>query len=188
WYVAPYAGPGTASISNQRHLLTNVRDRIRVQRLIDAFLVESGHEALREDKDHKFLKHDFRMYAGDLPHRDEEWLAAFADLVNPYLDTLSPGARARLPRTERVVLQLVRDRRLADARLAARGLAHSVAPRHLTTDADGRTYWGDRVPGSAGARRELDLTELEPATRPFFGAQFRHEITELTPGPGVSVD
>lgn len=188
WYVAPYAGSEAASISNQRHLLSNVRDRIHVQRLIDAFLVESGHGALREDKDHKFLKHDFRMYAGDLPYRDEEWLASFADLVNPYLETLSPGAYARLPRPERVVLQLVRDRRFADARLAARGLAHSVAPRRLTTDADGRTYWGDRVPGSAGARRELDLTELEPATRPFFGAQFRHEITELTPGPGVSVD
>ncbi|BFO22062.1 hypothetical protein SHKM778_84500 [Streptomyces sp. KM77-8] len=97
WYIAPYAGSDAASISNQRHLLTNVGDRVHVQRLIDAFLAESGHGALREDKDHKFLKHDFRMYAGDLPYRDEEWLAAFADLVNPYLETLSPGAYTRLP-------------------------------------------------------------------------------------------
>ena len=52
----------------------NVRDRVHVQHLIDAFLAESGHESLREDKDHKFLKHDFRMYAGDLPYRDEAWL------------------------------------------------------------------------------------------------------------------
>ncbi|WP_149553025.1 glycosyltransferase family 2 protein [Streptomyces marokkonensis] len=188
WYVAPYAGSDAASISNQRHLLSNVRDRVHVQRLIDAFLVESGHGALREDKDHKFLKHDFRMYAGDLPHRDEEWLAGFADLVNPYLETLAPGAYARLPRSERVVLRLIRDRRLSDARLAARGLGHSVAPRTLTTDADGRTYWGDRVPGSAEARRELDLTDLELDTRPFFGAQFRHEITEITRGAGARLD
>lgn len=188
WYIAPYADSGAASISNQRHLLTNVADRIHVQRLIDAFLVESGHEALREDKDHKFLKHDFRMYAGDLPHRDEEWLASFADLVTPYLETLSPGACARLPRSERVVLQLIRDRRLPEARLAARGLGHSVAPRRLTTDTDGRTYWGDRVPETVEARRELDLTDLELDTRPFFGAQFRHEITEVSGGPGASVD
>ncbi|MER7490645.1 glycosyltransferase family 2 protein [Streptomyces sp. NPDC126497] len=188
WYVAPYAASDAASISNQRHLLGNVRDRIHVQRLIDAFLVESGHEALREDKDHKFLKHDFRMYAGDLPHRDEEWLAAFADLVNPYLETLSPNACTRLPRAERVVLQLVRDRRLSEARWAARGLGHEVAPRELTTGPDGRTYWGDRVPGSAGARRELDLTELEPDTRPFPVAWFRHEITEIARGPGACVD
>lgn len=115
WYVAPYATSEAASISNQRHKLANVRDRIHVQHLIDAFLAESGHESLREDKDYKFLKHDFRMYAGDLPYRDEAWLSSFADLVTPYLDTLAPGAFARLPRAERVVLQLIRDRRLPEA-------------------------------------------------------------------------
>ncbi|MFG3005617.1 glycosyltransferase family 2 protein [Streptomyces calvus] len=188
WYVAPYASSGAASISNQRHLLTNVRDRIHVQRLIDAFLVESGHEALREDKDHKFLKHDFRMYAGDLPYRDDEWLDTFADLVNPYLATLSPGAYARLPRTERVVLQLVRDRRPAEARLAARGLGHAVAPRQVATDADGRVYWGGCVPESADARRELDLSELDLDTVPFFAARFRHEITTIDRGPGACLD
>lgn len=188
WYIAPYAGSDAASISNQRHLLTNVGDRVHVQRLIDAFLAESGHGALREDKDHKFLKHDFRMYAGDLPYRDEEWLAAFADLVNPYLETLSPGAYTRLPRAERVVLQLLRDRRLTEVRWAARGLGHGVAPRELATGPDGRTYWGGRVPGSATARGELDLTELEPATRPFPVALFRHEITGIERGPGASVD
>ncbi|MFD5461030.1 glycosyltransferase family 2 protein, partial [Streptomyces olivaceus] len=147
WYIAPYAAAGAASISNQRDKLTNVRDRVRVQRLIDAFLAESGHESLREDKDFKFLKHDFRMYAGDLPYRDDAWLASFADLVNPYLDTLAEGAYARLPRAERVVLRLLRDRRLSDVRTAARGLGHAVAPRRVTPDeADGRLYWGTEVP------------------------------------------
>ncbi len=188
WYVAPYAASDAASISNQRHKLANVRDRIHVQHLIDAFLAESGHESLREDKDHKFLKHDFRMYAGDLPYRDEEWLSSFADLVTPYLDTLEPDAYARLPRAERVVLQLIRDRRLPEARSAARGLGHGVAPRQVTTDADGRAYWGGEVPSSAWSRRELDLSDLELETCPFPSAQFRHEITEITRGPGASID
>lgn len=189
WYVAPYAASDAASISNQRHLLTNVRDRVHVQRLIDAFLAESGHESLREDKDFKFLKHDFRMYAGDLPYRDDAWLSSFADIMTPYLDTLAPGAYARLPRAERVVLQLVRDRRLSDVRLAARGLGHDVAPRRITPDAtDGRTYWGEGVPDSAPARRELDLTDLDLDTRPFFSARLRHEITEIARGPGASID
>ncbi|MFI8194565.1 glycosyltransferase [Streptomyces sp. NPDC085946] len=188
WYVAPYAASDAASISNQRHLLGNVRDRVHVQRLIDAFLAESGHESLREDKDHKFLKHDFRMYAGDLPFRDDAWLASFAELVNPYLATLAPGAYARLPRAERVVVQLVRDRRLPEARLAALGLGHGVAPRTVTVDASGRTYWGERVPADAWARRELDITDLELDTRPFFSAQFRHEITDLRHGSGACVD
>ncbi|PAZ12086.1 transferase [Streptomyces sp. SA15] len=188
WYVAPQAAPQAASISNQRHKLTNVRDRVHVQLLIDDFLAASGHESLREDKDYKFLKHDFRMYAGDLPYRDESWLASFADLVNPYLATLTPSAYARLPRTERVVLQLVRDRRLRDAQLAARGLGHAVAPRQVTTDEHGRTYWGDHIPPSETSRRELEVTDLDLDTRPFPSAQFRHEITELTHGPAASLD
>ncbi|MFD5743055.1 glycosyltransferase family 2 protein [Streptomyces massasporeus] len=188
WYVAPFAASETASISNQRHKLANVRDRVHVQHLIDAFLAESGHESLRVDKDHKFLKHDFRMYAGDLPYRDDAWLTSFADIVTPYLDTLTPGAFARLPRAERVVLQLIRDRRLPEARLAARGLGHGVGPRRVTTDAAGRTYWGDRVPESEWARRELDVSDLELETRPFPSAHFRHEITEITRGPGASID
>ncbi|MFJ5529381.1 glycosyltransferase family 2 protein [Streptomyces sp. NPDC093261] len=188
WYIAPYVAAEAASISNQRHKLSNVRDRIHVQTLIDAFLTESGHEALRADKDYKFLKHDFRMYAGDLPYRDEEWLAGFADLVTPYLETLAPAAYARLPRLERVVIQLVRDRRLEEAQSAARGLGHGVAPRETVTDASGATYWGAVLPSSSWARRELDITDLELEYRPFSSAQFRHEITSVTPGPGASVD
>ncbi|MEU4036719.1 glycosyltransferase family 2 protein [Streptomyces collinus] len=185
WYIEPFATASAASISNQRHKISNVRDRVHVQRLIDDFLVENGHAALREDKDFKFLKHDFRMYAGDLPYRDDEWLESFAEIMNPYLETLAEGAFARLPRPERVVLQLLRDGRLSDVRLAARGLAHGVAPRHVSADASGATYWGDTVPTSDQARRELALSDLELDTRPFPSAQFRHEITELTAGPGA---
>ncbi|MFG2885409.1 glycosyltransferase family 2 protein [Streptomyces sp. NPDC048297] len=187
WYIEPFAAAASASISNQRHKISNVRDRVHVQRLIDDFLVSSGHGALREDKDYKFLKHDFRMYAGDLPYRDEEWLESFAEVMNPYLDTLADGAYTRLPRPERVVLQLLRDGRPADARLAARGLGQGVAPRQVTTDGTGATYWGDTVPSSARARRELDVSDLELETRPFPSAHFRHEVTELVPGEGASV-
>ncbi|WP_330339635.1 glycosyltransferase [Streptomyces sp. NBC_00557] len=187
WYIDPFAAAASASISNQRHKVTNVRDRVHVQRLIDDFLVESGHAGLREDKDYKFLKHDFRMYAGDLPYRDEEWLQAFADIMNPYLETLSDGAYTRLPRQERIVLELLRQGRLAETRLAARGLGHEVAPRQVTSDASGVPYWGDSVPSTDRARRELAVSDLELDTRPFPSALFRHEITELTPGPGASL-
>jgi glycosyltransferase involved in cell wall biosynthesis len=188
WYIEPFAEAASASISNQRHKISNVRDRVHVQRLIDEFLVSSGHGSLREDKDFKFLKHDFRMYAGDLPYRDDEWLESFAEIMKPYLDTLADGAYARLPRPERVVLQLLRDGRLDDVRPAARGLGHGVAPRRVTADGTGATYWGDTVPSSDRARRELDVTDLELDTRPFPSAHFRHEITGLTfGGSGAAV-
>ncbi|MGW4196013.1 glycosyltransferase family 2 protein [Streptomyces sp. NPDC005004] len=186
WYIEPYAAAASASISNQRHKISNVADRVHVQRLIDDFLVESGHAELREDKDYKFLKHDFRMYAGDLPYRDDEWLSAFAEIMNPYLDSLADGAFTRLPRAERVVLELLREGRLDDLRLAARGLGQPVAPREVTTDSTG-SYWGGAVPSSARGRRELDVSDLELETRPFPSAYFRHEITELTPGPGATL-
>ncbi|WP_030811046.1 glycosyltransferase family 2 protein [Streptomyces sp. NRRL F-2799] len=187
WYIEPYAAESSASISNQRHKISNVADRVHVQRLIDAFLVESGQAGLREDKDFKFLKHDFRMYAGDLPYRDDAWLAEFAEIMNPYLDTLAEGAYARLPRPERVVLELLREGDLAGVRLAARGLGHPVAPREITADADGTPYWGSSVPATERGRRELDLTDLELETRPFSTAFFLHEITDLRPGPGAAL-
>ncbi|MFI0190296.1 glycosyltransferase family 2 protein [Streptomyces sp. NPDC017082] len=185
WYIEPFAAAAAASISNQRHKLSNVRDRVHVQRLIDDFLAGSGHAGLREDKDYKFLKHDFRMYAGDLPYRDDAWLASFAGIVNPYLDTLSPGAYARLPRAERVVLELLRQSRTEEVRQAARALGHAVAPRQVTTDGAGVPYWGDTPPATERARRELDLSELELETRPFPTALFRHEITSLAYGAGA---
>ncbi|MFF2845419.1 glycosyltransferase family 2 protein [Streptomyces sp. NPDC058001] len=188
WYIAPYVAAADASISNQRHRLANVRDRVHVQRLIDAFLTDSGHASIREDKDYKFLKHDFRMYAGDLPFRDDAWLAGFAEIMDPYLATLSPAAYARLPRAERVVIQLVRDGRFADVRLAARGLGQGVAPRETVTDADGRIYWGDRVPDTEDGRAALDLTDQRVDSRPFPSALFRHEILSVERGPGANVD
>lgn len=183
WYIEPYGAAEAASISNQRHKLSNVRDRVHVQGLIDTFLTDSGHAGVREAKDYKFLKHDFRMYAGDLPFRDEEWLRGFADIVNPYLAGLAQGAYERLPRAERVVLQLVRDGRLAEAQVAARGLGHGVAPREVCVDGEGRLYWGARVPDTPSARGELDLTELVLDARPFPSAQFRHEITRIERAP-----
>ncbi|MFI6941630.1 glycosyltransferase family 2 protein [Streptomyces sp. NPDC050418] len=188
WYIEPFADAGAASISNQRHKISNVRDRIHVQTLIDAFLVESGHGGLREDKDYKFLKHDFRMYAGDLPFRDEDWVRSFAGAVVPYLEAVSPAALARLPRAERVVIQLLRDGRYADAQVAARGMGHGVAPRETVTDEDGRVYWGARIPVTDRTKAELDLSDLELTTRPFATAHFRHEITSVTPGAPGTLD
>lgn len=186
WYIAPYAAADAASISNQRHRLSNVRDRVHVQRLIDAFLAESGHESLREDKDYKFLKHDFRMYAGDLPYRDEEWLSAFAAEVTPYLDTLAPGAFARLPRPERVVLQLVRDGRFAEARWAARGLGHAVAPGRPPRTAPACTgaLSPPRPTRAARTRRHRPRTGLPPL--PQCPVPARDPLGR--PGPGLTLD
>jgi glycosyltransferase involved in cell wall biosynthesis len=181
WYIAPHADREAATISNRRHLMSNVRDRIRIARLIDAFLDGQGvPAAVREEKDFKFLSHDFRLYAGDLPHREPAWVAGFAAETVPYLDGLCAAAYARLGRDERVVIGLLREGRYEEACLAARGLGHGVAPRGTVTDpARGRTYWGGVLPVGAAAREDLDVTELDLEGCPFAAARFRHEMTGL---------
>ncbi len=181
WYIAPYEAADALSISNQRHRIENVRDRIGVARLIDAFLADSGHLDVKPDKDFKFLRHDLRMYCGDLPYRTHEWIKLFAEETTAYLDTLAPRAFHRLPRDQRVVIRLVRDGRYEEAQAAARGMGREVAPREAAEDRDGTPYWGPSVPADPDAARELEITDLDLRTRPFPTALLRHEITRVTP-------
>ncbi|MBV9025547.1 MAG: glycosyltransferase family 2 protein [Streptomycetaceae bacterium] len=187
WYISPFEAVGSLSISNQRHRIENVRDRINVARLIDDFLVDSGHEDIKADKDFKFLKHDLRMYTGDFPYRTTDWIKQFADEISPYLATLTPEAFQRLPRDQRVVIQLMRSGRYEEAQLAARGMGRDVAPREITEDGEGRVYWGPLVPADPQAARELEVTDLDLHDRPFRTTMLRHEITRIEPGTGSRI-
>jgi glycosyltransferase involved in cell wall biosynthesis len=187
WYISPFEAADALSISNQRHRIENVRDRVNVAKLIDDFLVDSGHQEIRTDKDFKFLKHDLRMYTGDLPYRTQDWIKQFGDEVSPYLETLAPEAFQRLPRDQRVVIQLVRDGRYEEAQLAARGMGRGAGPREVTEDAAGNIYWGPVVPAAPDSARELEISDLDLRTRPFHKALLRHEITRVVPASGSRV-
>ncbi|WP_394437578.1 glycosyltransferase family 2 protein [Streptomyces sp. SGAir0957] len=187
WHIAPYEADDAQSISNQRHRMANVRDRIEVARRIDAFLDDSGHHDIAVHKDYKFLKHDLRMYTGDLPYRRTEWIKEFGAEITPYLATLAPEAFQRLPRDQRIVIQLVRDGRYEEARQAARGMGRQIGPREVAQGRDGRVHWGPFRPADPDAARELDITDLALRTRPFRSALLRHEITRVTPGNGARV-
>jgi CDP-glycerol glycerophosphotransferase len=168
--------PDNQSISNSRHRIENVADRVKAARLVDAFMAESGNADLKPDKDYKFLKHDFRLYLGDLPGRDRAWITEFAEITRPYLDTLAPGAFARLSRTERVCLQLLRRGRLDEAADAARSLARPNVPPRYVISAGGRQFWGQVPPVDDRDRSELDVTELCLEHQPLAAARLRHEV------------
>jgi hypothetical protein len=187
WYLSPYEAAEALSISNQRHRIENVRDRVHVARLVDEFLARSGHVGIKPDKDYKFLKHDFRMYTGDLPHRGPDWIRLFADATCPYLDTLPPEAFERLPRDQRVCIQLLRSGRYEEARLAARGLGRPVGPREVVKDGSGKVYWGSELPDGPSAARELDVTDMALGAHAFHHALLRHEITSIEPLPEAKV-
>ncbi|MFC9508877.1 CDP-glycerol glycerophosphotransferase family protein [Streptomyces sp. NPDC057002] len=166
------------SISSSRHKLQNVRDRIAVSRMIDAFLRDSGNADLRRAKDEKFLRHDLRLYLGDLPFRGREWTRWFAGIVTPYLGELTPVAVHALPRGQRVCLHLLTQGRVEEAIESARALgSERIAPRHVVREA-GRMYWGPSKPG-ADSLDELDITDWRMDEQPFESAPVRHEVAEV---------
>ncbi|MGW6389803.1 bifunctional glycosyltransferase/CDP-glycerol:glycerophosphate glycerophosphotransferase [Streptomyces sp. NPDC055103] len=176
WRLAPES----VSISSSRHKIQNVRDRIGVARLIDAWFEEQGHGELRAEKDYKFLRHDFRLYLGDLPFRDPDWVAEFAEAVNPYLDEISDETYARLSREERVCIHLLRTGRLEELATAARQFGRpQLAPRAVT-EVDGTLYWGAVAPTDDASRSELDLSEWHMRDQSLGSARLRHELTSVS--------
>ncbi|GAA2723720.1 MULTISPECIES: CDP-glycerol glycerophosphotransferase family protein [Streptomyces] len=179
WRLAadPATGP---SISSSRHKIGNVADRIAVARLIDDFLAKSGNGGLQVAKDTKFLRHDLRLYLGDLPFRDPGWTKEFAATVTPYLAGIAPEAVAAMPREQQICQYLLQTGRLAEATECARTLDRPrIAPRHVVRDAAGRTYWGRIPPGDEQAARALDIGSWRLDEQPFATGPLRHEITGL---------
>ncbi|GGU07654.1 CDP-glycerol:glycerophosphate glycerophosphotransferase [Streptomyces lateritius] len=175
WRLAPES----VSISSSRHKIQNVADRIGVARLIDAYFDEHGHSGLRPDKDYKFLRHDFRLYLGDLPFRDADWVAEFADVVNPYLNEIADETYARLSREERICIHLLRTGRLEELQVAARQLGRpQVAPRFVTEDGDAM-YWGAVAPADDAARSELDISEWHLKRQVLSSGRVRHELRSV---------
>ncbi|MEV4439315.1 glycosyltransferase family 2 protein, partial [Streptomyces sp. NPDC049577] len=187
WRLA--ADPATLSITSSRHRVENAADRVTVARLVDAFLEETGNTDLRPAKDARFLRHDLRLYLGDLPFRDRAWTEAFAAVVTPYLAGIDPAAYAAIPREQRVCQYLLRTGRLAEAAECARTLDRPrLAPRHAVRDGTGRTYWGGTPPEDAEAAAELDITDWRLDDQPFTTGPLRHEAERITPrGAGLLI-
>ncbi|MFF4533797.1 CDP-glycerol glycerophosphotransferase family protein [Streptomyces sp. NPDC001407] len=182
WWLA--ADPATPSITAGRHRIESVRDRVTVAALVDAFLEETGNTDLKAAKDEKFLRHDLRLYLGDLPFRDHRWIAEFAAVVTPYLRTLAPEAHAAMPREQQICHYLLGAGRFTEAAQCARTLDRpQLAPRHVVREA-GRTYWGPLPPAGPEAAAGLDITAWHLDEQPFTGGPLRHEVAHIGPaGP-----
>jgi CDP-glycerol glycerophosphotransferase len=168
------------SISNSRHKIENLKDRIAIARRVDEYLVESGNADLKAAKDFKFLRHDFRLYLGDLPFRDQAWIEEFVRIAGPYLDSLAPEAYARLIPSERICIHLLYRGRIGEAVEEARRLLWpAVAPKRVVRDA-GRVYWGTEVPQDEAGLRMLDLTEQRIFEQTPWNALLRHEAEQVT--------
>ncbi|WP_308315423.1 CDP-glycerol glycerophosphotransferase family protein [Streptomyces sp. ISL-100] len=181
------ADPAGLSISSSRHKLRNVADRIAVARLIDSFLIASGNADLRPFKDEKFLRHDLRLYLGDLPFREREWTEQFAELLTPYLDEVTDEAISAVCREQRICQYLLRSGRLDEAIECSRSLGRPrIAPRRVARES-GRMYWGRSAPAdhTHDCDHELDISEWHLDEQPFTAAPIRHEVHSLKPAGRV---
>ncbi|WP_171170449.1 CDP-glycerol glycerophosphotransferase family protein [Streptomyces sp. I05A-00742] len=179
WRLA--ADPDTLSITSSRHRIRNVADRVAVSRLTDTFLEETGRTALRPAKDEAFLRHDLRLYLGDLPFRDRRWTEEFAAVVTPCLEDADPRALDALTREQRICQYLLRAGRYDEAADCARTLDRPrIAPRS-TVRHEGRTYWGATAPADAHEAEELDISDWHLEDQPFATGPLRHEVARVEP-------
>ncbi|MFD7918482.1 glycosyltransferase family 2 protein [Streptomyces sp. NPDC059740] len=149
------------SLSLDRDAVTNWQARLRAHRACVDILREAGRTRLAHAARTKFLDHDLRMYAVELPARDERHRREWWRLTRAHLAGFEAAelAAARAPArwVARVVLACdtpVDLERLAE--LAARP-ARLLPPY---AQAAGRAVWSAELPGV-----ELDGILTKPVTR-----------------------
>ncbi|MDI2131715.1 bifunctional glycosyltransferase/CDP-glycerol:glycerophosphate glycerophosphotransferase [Yinghuangia seranimata] len=161
------------SVTNRRHEIGNLLDRMEIHRRIDAVFARYGSHELKVRKDIKFLKHDLVLHLRDLPHRDTDYRERFADAVGAYLEQLEPEAYEAAGRM-RAVCALLTARHDWDNLLPAADSLMNVdrvpavpvhkvtVPLHVEGD---RVYWCAEHLDTERGRELLDVTELGFQTR-----------------------
>lgn len=154
---------GNQSITNRRHLVSNLRDRLEVNRRIDDLLRDLPDPRLMQVKRERFITHDLHLFARDLPDRGEEFRATFVELVGDYLAEAGITTDMAAQQSDRVLLRMLELRDVGGT-LDAAFLA-TKAGRIVRTlvERDGRWWWDERA---ALARDvDLDLTALATERR-----------------------
>lgn len=149
--------PGSESITNRRHLVANLTDRIEVNRRIDALVAARSDPRLTRVKRDRFVQHDLRLFVRDLPDRDPQFRRQFVDIVGDYLDTagITPADHDQ---PDRLLLRTIRDRDAEGALDAAFVVTKGGRLVRRLVRADDRWWWDS----GAATRRDpdLDVTDL----------------------------
>jgi CDP-glycerol glycerophosphotransferase len=154
------------SISNQRSNINNVRDRIGIQRkvdaVLDAFPDPVGREEIRLAKAVKFIEHDLVLYLRELPYQTDEYIAECRQLFRDYLQTL-PLEQAFARCTHRVAVAgafLMIKEEWPELVTVSENLLDRTRVSTDLVERDGRVYWCDAGHlDDAFGRLALDVTE-----------------------------
>ncbi|NQW71520.1 MAG: glycosyltransferase [Actinobacteria bacterium] len=141
WYVDRLGSD--QSITQRRHELRNVRDRIEVNRLIDEYLDGRGLTDLGHTKTRKFLSHDLYLYLSTLLELSDDDATAVAGELAPYVATLDlQQARFQRPALRVATYHLLIGD-LDGVRRAMRFIRwSSVVDVPLVIDRDSKVLWG----------------------------------------------
>jgi glycosyltransferase involved in cell wall biosynthesis/CDP-glycerol glycerophosphotransferase (TagB/SpsB family) len=173
------------SITNRTGELRNLRDRLEIQRRIDAFLLTCGAPELKTEKDVKFLTHDLRIYVKPLRERSAEYQAEFMRTVADYLAGIDDEAYARCDPMERARAFLIVQRDLAGVLTTADFIQRKSVISTDPVERDGRIFWTGRHLERPDAERFLDVTELGLHWLPFDELGLYNQITSFTIRGGV---
>jgi CDP-glycerol glycerophosphotransferase len=105
---------GAPSITQRRHELRALRDRLAAVEHVHAFITD--HESVRQRRRYErtVVAHDLLYHLDLLPDADDEYRALFMRWTAAFLDGCARGACDDLPAIDRVKYQLVRAGRLDD--------------------------------------------------------------------------
>jgi CDP-glycerol glycerophosphotransferase len=152
---------GAPSITQSRHELRALRDRLAAVEHVHGFIVARESTRQRRRYERSVVAQDLRYHMDLLPDADDEYRALFMQWTGAFLDGCGRGVADELPAIDRVKYHLVRRGRLDDLLELVtfqREAAMSTPPRRLR----GR-YYGcypvEAVPRGAArlGRRDKEL-------------------------------
>ncbi|AVH94943.1 hypothetical protein C5L38_07575 [Streptomyces sp. WAC00288] len=167
------------SITNRRHELRSIRDRVLVHQYTDRFLADVGRPDLLAHKGAKFLTHDLRLYTPELRTGDETYRRGFVRAVAPYLRSLHPQTYDLCGPMERVRAFGLMHGRTDIAVSAADFTRRRSVVSSDVVERDGRVYWSGSMLGIDGAESFLDVTDLELTGTKLADARLYNEASRV---------
>ena len=173
------------SITQRRHDVRNVRDRIAINRHIDDYLEQHRRHDLQTVKLEKFLRHDLSLHLAPVLDLPDDRAHEVLEILRDYVATLDLRRAAVLRPPLRVALYHLLIDDLVGVRLALRTLRWSAVLPMAVGVVDGRDVWACEHLAGGPSIQELppawwlDLDELRPSAARITDQRWCHEVDEL---------
>lgn len=108
WRVVTETNTTELSITNRRHEIDNLKNRLKAHSMWDEFIQKNSLQLYKGHKNNKFLRHDMKLYLNDYAEFSEDYRVQFHKISHEYfLKTFDPYEFLRLPTDERILYFLI---------------------------------------------------------------------------------